>query len=369
MLEINLRSMFLRSIRLFNFRNHEDAQFQFSERVNCIVGENGEGKTNLIDAVYFLALTKSSLQKQDQLSVSHEQDILVIDGNFIHEGLEENITLSFQRGQKKTLLTDKMPYERISDHIGKYPVVLIAPDDTDMIRDASDTRRKLFDGIISQLDSEYLKAYQNYNRVLDQRNSLLKQFAERDYFDQELLDSYSQPLVKWAIEISKKRKDFLADFEPEVVKHYHEISGGKEKVSIGYQTEVLEHFEKEFKRNEQKDRKAQRTTTGIHKDDYIFNLEDLPAKKFGSQGQKKSIVLAVRLAQFDLLEKQKGKKPILLLDDIFDKLDEQRVQKLIEKIDNETFGQVFITDARPDRTRRILKNVSTEVNYIELKKS
>jgi DNA replication and repair protein RecF len=358
--------MFLRSIRLFNFRNHADIQFDFSERVNCIVGENGGGKTNLIDAIYFLALTKSSIQKQDQLSVTHDELMMVIDGSFVKDSKEENITLSIQKGQKKSLLADKMPYEKISQHIGKYPVVLIAPDDTDMIRDASDTRRKLFDGIIAQFDAEYLVSYQKYNRVMEQRNSLLKQFADREYFDQEMLDTYSIPLVSLAIQIAKKRTVFLKDFEPEIIKHYQEISGGKERVGIEYQSEVLEDFERKFKKNEERDRLVQRTTIGVHKDEYVFVLDGLPAKKFGSQGQKKSFILAVRLAQFDLLEKKKGIKPLLLLDDIFDKLDDSRISKLIEKIDNDTFGQVFITDARPERTKKLLENVRTEVKYIEL---
>ncbi|MFT5884629.1 MAG: DNA replication and repair protein RecF [Arcticibacterium sp.] len=355
--------MFLRSIRLFNFRNHADVTYNFSERVNCIVGENGAGKTNLIDAVYFLALTKSSIQKQDLLSVSHEEQMMVIDGNF---GNGENITVTITKGQKKVVLADKVPYERISHHIGKYPLVLIAPDDTDMIRDASDARRKLFDGIIAQFDQLYLKSFQQYNRLLDQRNSLLKQFVDRNYFDQQMLDSYSEPLVVLCIEIAKKRSEFAQEFEPEIRKHYKEISSGKEKVSITYSTEVLEGFEAKFKRNESKDRMAQRTTMGVHKDDYLYQLDGLPAKKFGSQGQKKSFVLAVRLAQFDLLEKQKGTKPLLLLDDIFDKLDDNRIEKLIQKIDNDTFGQVFITDARPERTKRILEKVKAQVNYIEL---
>jgi DNA replication and repair protein RecF len=358
--------MFLRSIRLFNFRNHKDANFNFSERVNCIVGENGGGKTNLIDAIYFLALTKSSIQKQDQLSVTHDELMMVIDGNFAKENKDENITLSVQKGQKKALLADKVPYERNSEHIGKYPLVLIAPDDTDMIRDASDTRRKLFDGIIAQFDSEYLVSYQMYNRVMDQRNSLLKQFAEREYFDQEMLDAYSTPLLSLALEIALKREEFLKEFEPEVIKLYREISGGKEKIGIQYQSEVLDDFERKFKKNEQRDKLAQRTTMGVHKDEYLFTLDGLAAKKFGSQGQKKSFILAVRLAQFELLEQHKGSKPILLLDDIFDKLDDNRISKLIEKIDNDTFGQVFLTDARPERTRKLLENVRAEVKYIEL---
>lgn len=358
--------MHLRSIRLFNFRNHSDSSFEFSDRVNCIVGENGSGKTNLLDAVYFLSLTKSSIPKQDVLSISYDQDLMVISGDFQkNEGLE-NITLSLQRGQKKSVLADKKAYDRLSDHIGKYPLVLIAPDDTDMIRDASDTRRKLFDGIISQFDPDYLSLYQQYNRLLDQRNSLLKQFYEREYFDQKMLDSYSEPLVQLGIEIATKRKEFMLGFVPQMQSHYQTISGGKEKAEIIYDTEVQANFQEVFKKNQKRDIAAHRTTKGIHKDDYIFELDGQSIKKFGSQGQRKSFVLAVKLAQFDLLEKHKNKKPLLLLDDIFDKLDDQRIAKLIEKIDDETFGQVFITDARPERTKRILEKVKADVSYFEL---
>jgi DNA replication and repair protein RecF len=358
--------MHIRSVRLFNFRNHSDARFEFSERVNCIVGENGSGKTNLLDAVYFLSLTKSSLQKQDLLSITHDEDLMVIDGDFEDAGKTENVTVSLQAGQKKNVLRNKKPYERLSEHIGKYPVVLIAPDDTDMIRDASDSRRKLFDGIMAQFDLAYLSAYQKYNRLLDQRNGLLKQFAERNYFDQKMLDSYSEPLIEMAKAIADKRQQFLQVFGPLVKQYYKTISEDKESVSIVYETEVNESFEHTFRIAQKKDLAAQRTTKGVHKDDFIFLLDNQPIKKFGSQGQRKSFVLAVKLAQFDLLEKEKGKKPILLLDDIFDKLDDHRIHKLIEKIDDHTFGQVFITDARPERTRRILEKIKAEVKYLSL---
>ena len=359
--------MFLQSIRLFNFRNHTDSRFEFSERVNCIMGENGSGKTNLLDAVYFLSLTKSSIQKQDALSITHDETLMVIDGDFVKGEKKENITISLQAGQKKNVLANKKNYDRLSDHIGKYPVVLIAPDDTDMIRDASDTRRKLFDGIMAQFDAEYLSLYQQYNRLLDQRNSLLKQFAEREYFDQKMLDTYSEPLVRIGIDIAGKRRLFMELFLPLVKNHYETISGEKEVAGILYESEVQGDFEAVFKKNQKRDLSAQRTTKGVHKDDFVFELDGQPIKKFGSQGQRKSFVLAVKLAQFELLESHHGKKPILLLDDIFDKLDDHRIGKLIEKIDDETFGQIFISDARPERTKRILEKVKAEVKYFDLK--
>lgn len=356
--------MYLKKIYLHNFRNYDEFSAEFSSQVNCIVGNNGSGKTNLLDAVYFLALTKSSVQSQDALSINHNEDYMMLEGLFCKENTTEQITCSMQRGQRKALLHDKKPYERINDHIGKYPVVLISPDDTDLIRDASDTRRRLFDGIIAQVNNQYLGLYQHYNRLLDQRNSLLKQFAEQKYMDNDLLDIYSDPLVELATKIYEERRKFVAEYVPLFKKHYKELSEDRENVEIIYESEVAsEDFARDFRNNRFADVQAQRTTKGIHKDDFVFELNQYPVKKFGSQGQKKSFVMALRLAQFEVIEKVKSFKPILLLDDIFDKLDDRRIHKLIESIDNKHFGQVFITDARPERTRKILENVQAEINY------
>ncbi|UBM57432.1 DNA replication and repair protein RecF [Marinilongibacter aquaticus] len=357
--------MHLRSIRLYNFRNHSERKLQFSEQVNCIVGENGSGKTNLLDAIYMLALTKSAVQKKDQLSIRHGEALMVVEGEFFKEEVE-TINLSLKDGQRKVLLTDGKAYEKLAQHIGKFPLVLIAPDDTDMIRDASDTRRKLFDSMMSQFDGDFLSAYQRYNRQLEQRNQLLKQFAERQYFDQKLLDSYSQSLVELAMEIAEKRTHFIAEIEPLVKMHYQEISGGKEVVGISYETEVGSDFPKVFRNAQRTDVAAQRTTLGIHKDDFSFLFDEKPFKKFGSQGQRKSFVLAMKLAHFELLEKQKGFKPILLLDDIFDKLDDARIAQLIAKIETKQFGQIFISDARPERTAKFLSEVGVDVRFFEL---
>lgn len=361
--------MYLKKIYLSNYRNYEEFVADFSPRVNCIVGDNGSGKTNLLDAVYFLSLTKSSLQAHDALCINHQADYMMIDGLFEKNKQPEQITCSILRGQRKVFLHDKKPYERIIEHIGKYPVVLISPDDTDLIRDASDTRRRLFDGMIAQANPEYLADYQLYNRLLDQRNSLLKQFAEQNYIDSDLLDVYSDPLVELAIKIEKQRRTFIEQFLPIFKKQYERISEGKEQVIIVYESEVKsEQFTQEFRNNRPHDIRTQRTTKGIHRDDYVFELDNYPVKKFGSQGQKKSFVMAIRLAQFELLEQQCGFKPMLLLDDIFDKLDDHRIQQLIENIDNESFGQVFITDARPERTQKILEKVKSEVKYFEINK-
>jgi DNA replication and repair protein RecF len=357
--------MFLEKIYLSNFKNYEEANFTFSKQVNCIVGENGSGKTNLLDAVYFLALSKSSVHSQDALSINHDADVMMIDGIFKKNKKKHQITCSIQRGQKKVLMHDKKPYERLADHIGQFPVVLIAPDDTELIKEGSEERRRFFDGVLSQMDATYLSDYQQYNRILEQRNSLLKIFFERNFLDQDLLDTYSDPLVKLAVKIFEQRKSFIEKFLPIFKIHYSILSEGREDVDIIYESEVGSgEFPQEFRLNRNVDVKAQRTTKGIHKDDYVFEIDRYPVKKFGSQGQQKSFVMALRLGQFEMLQELREIKPILLLDDIFDKLDDRRIQKLIESIDNQTFGQVFITDARPERTEKILANVKAEVNYI-----
>lgn len=366
-LGIETYRMFLEKIYLSNFKNYEEITYNFSPQVNCIVGENGSGKTNLLDAIYFLALSKSSIHHQDAHNVNHDAEFMLIDGVFKKNSRTHQITCSIQRGQRKILMHEKKPYERISDHIGQFPVVLIAPDDTELIKDGSDERRRFFDGVLSQMDNEYLNDYQQYNRILEQRNSLLKIFADRNFVDQDLLDTYSDPLVKLALRIYKQRRNFIDGFLPIFKKHYAIISDGREEVEIIYESEVASgEFPQEFRLNRQTDVRAQRTTKGIHKDDYIFEIDTYPIKKFGSQGQQKSFVMALRLAQFEMIETLREAKPILLLDDIFDKLDDRRIHSLIESINNNTFGQVFITDARPERTQKILEGVKAEVKYFTI---
>ncbi len=357
--------MHIQKIHLAQYRNYSGHTFEFSEDINCIVGQNGSGKTNLLDAIYFLALTKSSLHNNDHLSINHQAERMQIDGLFNTESSQERITLTIQKGQKKVVLTNQQPYEKLADHIGRFPVVLIAPDDTDLIRDGSETRRKLFDGIMAQFDKDYLAAYQQYNRLLERRNSLLKQFAERQYFDQNLLDTYSEPMLSTALQIHQMRFQFLQDFLPLVQHHYAALSEGKESVAIVYDSELGDpNFTQLFKNNEWADRQAQRTQKGVHKDDFLFEFDGFPFKKFGSQGQKKSFIMALRLAQYALLQQTKLQKPILLLDDIFDKLDDNRIQNLIDRMADGSFGQVFITDARPERSQKLLENIKREVRFI-----
>ncbi len=359
--------MWLEKLHLTYFKSYEEGSFTFGERVNCLVGENGSGKTNLLDAIYFLALTKSGFQNQDALSIRHEADFFVLDGIFNENDRRTQITCSLQRGQRKVLLSDKKPYERLSDHIGRFPVVLIAPDDTDLVREGSEVRRRFFDGVLSQLAPHYLEDFLQYNRILTQRNGLLKLFAERNYLDEDLLETYNDPLISLALRIHQQREAFMERFMPLFRQYYAFLSNQKERVEVIYESEVAtEDFPAEFRKHRSRDLHAQRTVKGIHKDDYTFEIDGMALKKFGSQGQQKSFVIALKLAQYELLAAGKETKPILLLDDIFDKLDDKRIHKLIELIDDGSLGQVFITDARPERSHRILDQVQAEVRFFEI---
>lgn len=369
--------MHLEKLSLTNFKNYEDSRFTFGKQINVLVGPNGSGKTNLLDAIYFLALSKSAFQSQDALSILHDADYFIIDGIFeensdTSHARQVQITISLQRGQRKVLMADKKPYERVSEHIGRFPVVLVAPNDTDLVRDHSEDRRQFFDGVLAQLDPEYLRNYLQYQQVLKQRNSVLKLFAERNQVDHDLLDTYDEPLLALGQQIHDRRVQFVADYMPSFQKHYAYLSDEREQVSIIYESEVGNpDFVNEFRNSRRRDTLLQRTTMGVHKDDYGFMIsnsigESVPLKKFGSQGQQKTFVIALKLAQFDLLEVQKGIKPLLLLDDIFDKLDDKRIGKLIRQMDEGAFGQLFITDARPERTRELLNQVTADINFFDI---
>ncbi|WP_031529437.1 DNA replication/repair protein RecF [Dyadobacter crusticola] len=361
--------MWLEKLHLTYFKSYEEKALTFGEHVNCLVGENGSGKTNLLDAIYFLTLTKSAFHNQDALGIKHGFDFFVIDGVFADKSRHTQITCSFQRGQRKVFMSDKKNYERLSDHIGLFPLVLIAPDDTDVIREGSEERRRFFDGVLAQATAGYLEDFLQYNKILNNRNGLLKLFAERNYLDEDLLETYNEPLIVLSQRLYNHRSQFMNRFLPLFQKYYAFLSSGKEQVDVIYESEVSSSdFPAEFRKNRSRDLYAQRTGKGIHKDEYIFEIGEVTLKKFGSQGQQKSFLIALKLAQFELLKEEKGKTPILLLDDIFDKLDDRRIQKLIELVDTGFLGQVFITDARPERSQKILENVKADVRFFKIEK-
>ncbi|WPP48843.1 DNA replication/repair protein RecF [Catalinimonas niigatensis] len=353
--------MWLENISLLNFKNYEELNLSFSEQINCLVGENGSGKTNLLDAIYYLSLTKSAFSSTEAQNMRHEAPFFMVKGVFHKDQEKYGIQFSLQNGQKKQLKNSRIPYERLSEHIGLFPVVLITPDDTDIIKAGSEIRRKFYDGIISQIDSEYLDNLLRYNHTLKQRNSLLKQFAEQNYYDNDLLDSYSDQMLDTGERIYMYRKAFVDKFFPAFIRHYNNLSGQKEEVKITYQSDFEDvQFKKQFYKNYRKDMLAQRTIQGIHKDDYLFEINGFPVKKYGSQGQQKSFVISLKLSQFDIIKEEKKVKPILLLDDVFDKLDDFRIGKLSEMVAAQSFGQLFVTDARPERTYQIFEPIGAE---------
>ena len=353
--------MWLENISLLNFKNYQELELSFSPQINCLVGENGSGKTNLLDAIYYLSLTKSAISSNEAQNLRHQQSFFLIKGTFEKE--EQNFTVQFslQEGQKKQFKNSRVPYDKLSEHIGLFPAVLITPNDTDIIRGGSEIRRKFYDGIISQISGEYLEHLLRYNHNLRQRNSLLKQFAEGLRYDKDLLDSYSQPLVDSGVFIHAYRKKFIHEFFPSFIKHYNNLSGQKEMVAIHYQSDFdVPNIAQIFHQNYRRDLQAQRTTLGVHKDDYLFEIDQHPIKKYGSQGQQKSFVISLRLSQFDIIREAKSVKPLLLLDDVFDKLDDFRIAKLSEMVAARSFGQLFVTDARPERTYQIFEPIDAD---------
>ncbi len=354
--------MHLRRISLINYKNFDDAGFDFDARVNCFVGRNGVGKTNVLDAIYHLAYGKSYFNPMSVQNIRHETEFFVIDGEFDIDDRSEQIVCSLKKGQKKVLKRNGKEYEKLSDHIGFIPLVIISPSDRDLITEGSDTRRKFIDQVISQLDPKYLRSLIQYEKVLQQRNALLKYFAINRTHDQETLDIYNSQLSDLGTPIFDKRKSFLAEFIPIFDAHHKAITGSAENVQLVYQSHLHDHsFISLLTDHFTRDKMLQYTSVGIHKDDLSFEIDHHPIKKFGSQGQQKSFLIALKLAQFEFVKKRSGKKPILLFDDIFDKLDEHRVSKIISMVNNDDFGQLFISDTHPERTETIVK--STHQTY------
>lgn len=348
--------MHLKKISLLNFKNFSEANFEFEHKINCFVGKNGIGKTNILDAIFHLSFGKSYFNTLSVQNIKHGEEFFVIDGEFEKQNRTEQILCSLKKGQKKVLKRNGKLYEKFSDHLGFIPLVIISPTDADLIREGSETRRKFIDSVIAQLDNTYLHDLINYQKVLQQRNALLKYFAANRVFDPETLGIYDEQLANFGSKIHQKRKIFLEEFIPIFNTYYQDISNSSEKVQLVYESQ-LENQEllSLLQENLNKDKALQYTSVGIHKDDLLFEIENYSIKKFGSQGQQKSFLIALKLAQFEFVKKQSGEKPILLFDDIFDKLDETRVSKIVAMVNNDNFGQLFISDTHPERTENIVK--------------
>ncbi len=348
--------MFLRKLNLFHFKNIEEARLEFQSDVLCFLGKNGSGKTNLLDAIYYLSFTKSAINPSDAQNIQQGQSQFINKGEFDMDGRTREVTCSFQLGQKKMIREDGQDYTKFSEHVGKYPVVLIAPQDIELIWDGSEMRRKFFDTLISQLDKIYLESLITYGNHLKQRNSLLRTFSETGKIDHDLLASYDQKIILAGNYINAKRNEFVIGFRPFLTRHYQFLSESNEEVDIQYRSDLEKaSFESLLQINLQRDILLQRTSTGIHRDDFDFLMNGNELKKFGSQGQQKSFLIALKLAEFQCIAEAKQFKPILLLDDIFDKLDDQRIRQLMRLVSQGTFGQLFLTDAGQARTQEILK--------------
>jgi len=359
--------MFLKELSLTNYKNFESLKFSFDTKIICFVGLNGVGKTNILDSIYHLSYTKSYFNPIPSQNIKHGETFFFISGRYMIHDKEENILVSLKKGDKKIIKRNNKLYKKFSDHIGKIPLVLISPYDRNLIIEGSETRRKFIDGIISQTDKEYLNNLIDYNKTLKQRNALLKMFYDNSESIRKTIDIYDRQLSSDAQKIYDKRREFLNEFIPIFKSRYKELSNDKENVEIKHSSDISpdQNLYKLLKNSLEKDLRFQYTTKGIHKDDLNLSLDNFPIKKYGSQGQQKTFLIAMKLAQFDYLSKLDS-KPILLLDDIFDKLDDSRVKQIINLVNQEKFNQIFISDTNKTRSENIIKKVNKSYKIFEI---
>ena len=359
--------MYLNQLSLLNFKNYPEANLSFLPGVNCFVGNNGAGKTNILDAIHYLCLCKSYFNPIDSQQILHEEAFFLVQGDFNKDEQTEPVYCGLKRNHKKVFKRNNKEYHRLADHIGIYPLVMISPQDQYLISEGSEERRKFLDNAISQTDSVYLDDLIAYHKVIAQRNALLKQFQERNRVDEEMISIYDEQLVHLAAKIYQKRVNFMEEFIPLFNQIYQTISSGAETVTFNYESHLSQtDFALLLKNNLTKDIYTARTNYGIHKDDLQFNLGEFPLKKYGSQGQQKSYVIALKLAHYSFLNTKKGYKPILMLDDIFDKLDEQRIRKLLAMVSEDSFGQLFITDTDQARVAKIFQDLNIDCRIFEV---
>jgi DNA replication and repair protein RecF len=359
--------MYIEEISIINYKNLKEVQASFSPRLNCLIGNNGSGKTNLMDAVYYLSFCKSFFNSIDQFNINHEENFFMLNGNYRRENSSEVISCGLQKGQKKQFKRNSKVYKKLMEHIGLLPLVMITPADTSLILGGSDERRKFMDGVISQYNQNYLDDLLKYNRALLQRNNLLKQFASDHYFDAELLSIWDEQLVDYGSRIHTERQEFVKKLIPVFQEFYSFISQGNEKVSLTHQSDLYESsLENLLKDTQFKDRAAQYTTVGIHKDELVFNIDEYPIKKLGSQGQNKTYLVSLKLAQYEFIKEISEMKPILLLDDIFDKLDRYRVEQIVKVVSGEDFGQIFITDTNREHLDTIIKKMNADYSIFNV---
>ena len=357
----------LTHISLVQFKNYLQSEFSFSERIVGICGQNGVGKTNLLDAIYYLCFTRSYFTRTDGQNVYTGREGFRIEGNWDKNGeLDTAICILRETGRKEFLLNDDL-YPRVSQHIGKFPCVIIAPDDVAIITEGSEMRRRFLDTLLAQLSDVYLQNLIAYTKVLQQRNSYLKSVADNRSRDTSLLDVYDHQLLKHGSYIFIARENFLKDFLPEVTRFYKQIAQSEEKVEVFYESQLRDtSFELLLNRNRERDFLFQRTNAGIHRDDLLITFNGMAFKTIASQGQRKSLLFALKLAEFEALKESKNFPPLLLLDDVFEKLDEQRMHNLLHWVCVHNDGQIFLTDTHPDRIRQHFSQLGIRYQLIEL---
>ena len=359
--------MFTKTLKIINFKNHSEKSFDFSSEINCFVGNNGAGKTNILDALHYISMGKSFLGNSDFQNIKEDENFFSIESEIEGEEKNDIIKVLLQKETKKIIKKNEKTYERMADHIGFLPSVMISPYDANLISDGGESRRKFLDAMISQTDSEYLFNLIQYQKTLQQRNALLKYFQKNRTFDLDSLEIYKEPITKFGTQIFKKRQLFVEAILPTIQHFYTIISKGNEKVTVIYESDLNEdNFENLLTKNLEKDRQLTYTSKGIHKDDLRFEMNGNLIKKFGSQGQQKSFLIALKLAQIKRIKEITNKNPILLLDDIFDKLDDNRVSQLIELVNEQNFGQIFITDTHKERTESVVKRINEESKIFEI---
>lgn len=355
----------LQRLSLLQFRNHREAVLELGEQVNCITGPNGTGKTNLLDAVHYLCMCKSYFEPQDMHNVLHGEEWFMVKGALASADGVDELSCAVRKGKRKTFTLNRKEYERLADHLGRYPVVVITPYDGQLVLDGGDVRRRFLDGLIAQFDRAYLDSLLRYNRALAHRNLLLKQGEGRT--ERELVAPWDEQLVQHGENVHAVRQAFMAELVPLLQRHYAGISSGPENVGLVYGSGLSGHGMREvLDQHWQRDLAARYTTGGVHKDDLLFQIEGRPMKRFGSQGQQKTFLIALKLAQFDLTAKRSGKKPVLLLDDIFDKIDPARMRHLLELLGDGRFGQVLITDTDAGRMHQVLEGLGLDTRFFHL---
>jgi len=356
--------MHLDRLKLRNFKNYEEIDLEFSGAWISFLGPNGGGKTNLLDAIHYLCLCKSYFQHTDNVNIRHGTDGFLIEGKLG----EATVKCTVAIGKKKSFFLNNNKYPKLSEHIGRFPVVVIAPDDMEIINGGSEARRKLLDSNLAQLDAGYLKNLQLYNKVLTQRNGSLREFAQRNTYDESLLDSWDEQLIPLGKKIHQHRLELMDDFVPLFEKQYQSIAGKQEVPRANYVSELSNtDFAQLLKNSREKDKFLARTVSGIHRDDLELVLSGHAVKRFGSQGQRKTFLIALKLAMYELIRQKKQIAPILLLDDLFDKLDRSRVQKLLEVIATGDFGQVFLTDTHQKRVNELFSELPIELSKFIIK--